>query len=75
MQTEHIVIKTSIVQDGKEHSASYFVENGQIHAHVDGRTLLLPIGRVPPDETVRAVLRGMLSRKVNGPDRLQDLIS
>lgn len=63
MQRDNIVIKTSVVHDGTEYSASYFVEGEHIHAHVDGRIMLLPVGRRPPDVTVRSVLRGMLGKK------------
>lgn len=62
MSTEHVVLETQIEFAGAIHKAAYFVENGVIHADIDGKTMLLPVGQIPPDQTVQSMLRGHLFR-------------
>lgn len=69
MHTEHVVFEIKIEQDGERHTATYFVENGTIHAHIAGRTFLFPIGGKPPEEVLRKMLKGV-SPKMAGSHEL-----
>lgn len=63
MFTENVVLEVAVTHEGAEHKASYFIENGVIHANINGKNLRLPHGHVPVEQTVRAVLIGMLERQ------------
>jgi hypothetical protein len=57
---EHGTIRAVVVeQAGKRHHATYFVEDGVIHANNGGRIKRLPvISSVPPELTVQSLLAG-----------------
>lgn len=57
---EHATIRVVVVeQAGKRHQATYFVENGIIHANIGGGIKRLPVIRsVPPELTVQSLLAG-----------------
>jgi hypothetical protein len=63
MLSENVVLEVSLTHEGKEHKAPYFFENGVIHANIIGKNMRLPHGRAPVEQTVRAVLIGMLERQ------------
>ena len=57
---EHATIRVvEIEQAGKRHQATYFVEDGIIHANIGGSIKPLPvINSVPPEFTVQSLLAG-----------------
>lgn len=63
MQQESIVREVAIVDAGEVHRASYFVENGTLHAHVGGRVIRLSIGADHSELTVRRLLAGHVQIK------------
>ncbi len=64
MQDEHIVRDLHVTDGERSIKASYFVEAGVIHAHFDGRTLMLPVGSDNTQDAVRRLLLGHL--KIEG---------
>jgi hypothetical protein len=67
MEQHSQVLEVEIEHEGSRYQASYFVENGTIHANVGGRMLTLPHGPNRAADTVKAVLSGYLlqqSRKM-----------
>ncbi|MCY1546057.1 hypothetical protein D9M68_820340 [compost metagenome] len=75
MHQEHVVKTVEVTYEGKKVSAPYFVECGIIHAQIDGRTMALPVGRMPVETTVRTVLEGALARRHRRVTRMRNLIS
>lgn len=71
MFTENVVQEVAVTYEGEEHKAAYFIENGVIHANINGKNLRLPHGRAPVEQTVKAVLIGMLERQGRLADGLQ----
>ncbi|MBE7734426.1 hypothetical protein [Devosia faecipullorum] len=63
MDQENVVQDVSVEIDGQIHTASYFVENGTIHANLGNQTYLLPIGPVPANEAVKSLIAGTLRRR------------
>jgi hypothetical protein len=63
MLAEHRIFETQVIHEGQVHKASYFVENGIIHASIDGQTTRAPVGRGPAEAIVKAVLLGKLRHK------------
>lgn len=58
MQDENIVRDLYVSDVDRTIKASYFVESGIIHAHIDGRILTLPIGTDGSEEGLRRLLIG-----------------
>jgi hypothetical protein len=56
MEQECLVQTVEITYASDVHCASFYVENGIIHAQIDDHTLLSPLGNVPAADTVRALL-------------------
>ena len=54
------LLKLTSFYEGQVHKASYFVENGTIHANIDGQFTLLPVGRGPAETVVKSALLGKL---------------
>lgn len=55
------VVRDLIVSDGADSlKATYFIEQGIVHASIDGRTFLLPVGDAPSEESLRRLLVGQL---------------
>lgn len=63
MQHEHIVRDLHVTDGESSIKASYFVEAGVIHAHFDGRTLMLPVGDDNTEEAVQRLVLGHLKAK------------
>jgi len=60
MQDEHIV-RDLVVSDGSRTiKASYFVEDGMIHARIDGKTYRLSVGSDGSEEAVRQLVVGQM---------------
>ena len=57
---EHATIRVvEVEQAGKRHQATYFVEDGIIHASIGGSIKRLPVMHsVPPELTVQSLLSG-----------------
>ena len=55
-EQECLVQTVEVDFDGNIHSASFFVENGIIHALICGCTMLFPLGNMSAAETVKALL-------------------
>lgn len=57
---DHVTIRVvEVEQAGKRHQATYFVEDGIIHANIGGSIKRLPvIYSVPPELTVQSLLAG-----------------
>jgi hypothetical protein len=62
MDLEGSVHAVSVQHGGIAHHASFFVEDGTIHATVDGRTVLLPLGHLSAADSVRALLLARLHK-------------
>lgn len=60
MERESMVQEVSVEFDGETYTAAYFVEGNTIHANLQGRILLFPVGNVAPASIVKAVLTGQL---------------
>ena len=55
------VVRDLVVSDGPDRiRATYFIEQGILHASIEGRTFLLPVGSAPSDESLRQLLIGQL---------------
>jgi len=68
VEQRNLVNNVDAVVDGAIHRATYFVEQNVIHAKINGRTYLSPIGPLGAKETVRALLNAMVleqNRKLN----------
>ncbi|MGV8950874.1 MAG: hypothetical protein ACOH2M_07195 [Cypionkella sp.] len=52
-----------ITLEGVPHKASYFVEHGVIHAHIDGRLLLSPLNGGDAAAMVAALLKGRATQE------------
>lgn len=63
MLQENVVQVVELMHEGKAFSAPYYVENGIVHAHIDGRNMVLPMGRTPVETNVASVLRAALERR------------
>jgi hypothetical protein len=48
---------------GEAHRATYFVENGMVHAEIGGRTMLAPAIAQAPADVVRTLLVGTLEQQ------------
>ena len=62
MMVENVVLTAEVTHEGKLFTAPYFIEKGAIHANIEGRTMILPLGRIPPEVTVASILRAALER-------------
>lgn len=60
MEMQSQVFDVEVEVDGRTHQAVYFVENNIIHAQVEGKLIVSPLGAMPASDTVRALLRGQL---------------
>lgn len=60
MEMQSQVFDVEIEFDGQTHRAAYFVENDIIHAQVEGKLLVSPLGAVPASKTVKALITGQL---------------
>lgn len=60
MEMQSQVFDVEVEFDGQTHRAAYFVENDIIHAQVDGKLLVSPLGTVPAAKTVKALITGQL---------------
>jgi hypothetical protein len=60
MRDENIVRDLEVLDGERTIRATYFVEAGVIHAHIDGRTLLLPAGADGSENMVRRLLIGQI---------------
>jgi hypothetical protein len=63
MQDEYIVRDLSISDGSCIIKASYFVEAGILHASVDGRNLISPVGDDGSKETVRRLIAGRIQTR------------
>ena len=63
MDRESVVLDVQVQHEGKEYSASYFVEGGMIHANIAGRMLVAPRSRLSPADTVSKLLSGHLMQQ------------
>ncbi len=63
MQDENIVRDLCVSDGGRTITASYFVEAGILHASVDGRNLILPVGDDGSEETVRSLIAGQIQTR------------
>ncbi|MBW4653415.1 MAG: hypothetical protein KME20_10340 [Kaiparowitsia implicata GSE-PSE-MK54-09C] len=63
-QEQECLVQTVEVTHGSEfHRAAFYVENCVIHARIDHRNLLSPLGNVPAADTVRALLTEHLTQR------------
>lgn len=60
MEMQSQVFDVEIEFDGQTHRAAYFVENDIIHAQVEGKLLVSPLGAGPASKTVKALITGQL---------------
>jgi len=60
MEQHSQVLTTQVEFEGQTYEASYFIENGIIHANIDGRMLQTPLTAVDASRTVQIILRGHL---------------
>ena len=60
MEMQSQVFDVEVEFDGQTHKAAYFVENGVIHAQVEGKLIVSPLGAVPASKTVKALITGQL---------------
>ncbi len=63
MEREGLVQDVEINLDGQTHTATYFIENGTIHASLDNKIYLLPLGPVPASDVVKNLMAEKLRRK------------
>lgn len=63
MRQESVVQEVAIVDGGEIHKASYFVENGILHANVGGKIIRLHVDADQSEETVRRLLLGHVQTK------------
>ncbi|MGV3576387.1 MAG: hypothetical protein ACO1O4_14775 [Devosia sp.] len=63
MERRSQVLTADVEFEGEMHSASYYVENDIIHAHIGGRLVATPKGDVPAEALVRAMLQGYLLQR------------
>lgn len=56
MDGENVVREVVVSEGGVLHKATYFVENGIVHARIDEKTLLVQAGRTGAEDIVRALL-------------------
>lgn len=55
-----MVHEVKLQRGGEIHVATYYIEHGLIHASVDGKTMIAPLGVVPATDTVRVLLASIL---------------
>lgn len=60
MEMQSQVLEVEIEFDGQMHKAAYFVENDVIHAQIEGKLIVSPLGAVPASKTVKALITGQL---------------
>lgn len=63
MEREGLVQDVEIDVDGQTHRATYFIDNGTIHASVDSKIYLLPLGPGPASDTIKSLMAEKLRRK------------
>ncbi|MHA6693001.1 hypothetical protein [Devosia sp. A449] len=63
MQDEHIVRDLQVVDGGQTIKATYFIEAGTIHARIEGRSLVLPVGADTSEDTVRRLVLGQIQTR------------
>jgi hypothetical protein len=57
------VLEVQIKHDGTAHRASYFVEEGTIHARIGERMMTVPLGPRPAADSVKTMLSGYLAQQ------------
>jgi hypothetical protein len=63
-QEQECLVQTVEVRHARDvHCATFYVENGIIHARIGDHTLLSPLGDVPAADTVRALLTEHLAQR------------
>ncbi len=67
MDTQSKVLTADLEFEGKIYTASYFLERDIIHANIDGRVLMTPLGASPANETVRVLLLEWLLEHIERP--------
>lgn len=60
MEMQSQVFDVEVEFDGHTHKAAYFVENDIIHAQVEGKLIVSPLGAAPASKTVKALITGQL---------------
>jgi hypothetical protein len=60
MERQSQVFDVEVEFDGQLHKAAYFVENHVIHAQIEGKLIVSPLGAVPAAKTVKALVTGQL---------------
>lgn len=60
MERQSMVHRVAVTHAGQTYKADYFVQDGVIHANLEGRVLRRPLSDAEPAETVRAMLAGHL---------------
>ena len=60
MEMQSQVFDVEVEFDGEVHKAAYFVENDVIHARVEGKLIVSPLGAVPAAKTVKALITSQL---------------
>lgn len=63
MAREGLVQDVAVQLDGQTYQASYFVENGTIHAQLQDQTYLLPLGGEAAAQMVKSLLLEKVRRK------------
>ena len=63
MERECVVLTVDAAHEGEVYTASYFIEYGLIHCEIGGRYVVVPLGNVSAEGTVRALLSGHLLQK------------
>lgn len=75
MLQEHVILETQVTHEGRTYTASYFVEHARIHANIAGRYMLLPVGRMPTETTVQAVLLGTVQHHARRNQRANEMVA
>lgn len=60
MEMQSQVYDVEVEFDGQIHTAAYFVENDIIHAQVEGKLIVSPLGTAPASKTVKALITSQL---------------
>lgn len=63
MERQSMVHAVTVDHDGATYRADYFVEQGIIHACLDGQMVVAPLTTRAPADTVRAMLIGHLAHR------------
>lgn len=63
MERLSMVHRVLVEHAGRTYRADYFVEDGVIHASLDGHIVLRPLASAEPADTVRTMLSGHLAQR------------